>query len=66
MTETVQFNVRIDPNYRDMLKRMAASDLRTLRGQLEWLIREEQKRRNEPHHKLVDTPVEYVTEKERT
>ena len=48
-----------------MLAKMAADDLRSLSTQLEWLIREEHNRRNAPHNKLVDAPVEYVTVKER-
>ena len=65
MTERVQLATNIDPEIKRILKHMCADDLITLREQLENLIREEHQRRNAPHHKLVDAPVEYVTVKER-
>ena len=60
-----QLSTVIDPDIKRMLKHMCADDLVSLREQLELLITQEHRRRNAPHHKLVDAPVEYVTEKER-
>jgi len=65
MTKRVQISTVIDPELKRVLLHMCADDLITLREQLENLIREEHQRRNAPHHKLVDAPVEYVTVKER-
>jgi len=82
MTERTQISTTIDPVIKALLRRMCRADLLTIRHQLERLIREEHQRRNErqrreaivnPHYpdaaparELVDTPIEYVTEKERT
>ena len=60
-----QLSTVIDPDIKRLLKHMCADDLISLREQLERLIREEHQRRQAPHNKLVDTPVEYVTEKEK-
>ena len=65
MTKRVQISTVIDPEIKRVLLHMCADDLITLREQLEHLIVQEHRRRNAPHHKLVDAPVEYVTEKER-
>ena len=66
MTERTQIATNISADIKALLYQMCDDDLRTLRGQLEWLIREEHQRRNAPHNKLVDAPpVEYVTVKER-
>ena len=56
MTERTQISTTIDPVIKAMLYRMCVTDLRTLREQLENLIREEHQRRNAPHNKLVDAP----------
>ena len=66
MTERTQISTTIDPVIKALLRRMCRADLLTIRRQLERLIREEHQRRQAPHNKLVDTPVEYVTVKERT
>ena len=47
-----------------MLAKMAADDLRSLSKELEHLIVQEHNRRNTPHHKLVDSGRDYVTETE--
>ena len=62
MTERTAINTTISPELKAMLRRMCVSDLRTLRGQLEWLIREEHQRRQAPANTLVDSGVQYVTE----
>ena len=64
MTERTQISTTIDPVIKAMLYRMCVTDLRTLREQLEHLITQEHQRRQAPHHKLTDEPVEYRTEKE--
>ena len=82
MSDKTQLGSRIAKEAKAMLAEMATEDLRTLSTELEVLIREEYARRNErqrreaivnPHYpdaaparELVDTPIEYVTEKERT
>ena len=66
MTQRIQISTPIALEIKQMLQHMAVDDLRTIKGQLEWLITQEYARRNAPHNKLVDAPpVEYVTEKER-
>ena len=65
MSDKTQLGSRIATEAKAMLAEMATEDLRTMSTQLEVLIRQEYARRNAPHHKLVDTPVEYVTEKEK-
>jgi len=41
----VQICTTIDPRIRATLYRMADDDSRTLSGEIEWLVREEQRRR---------------------
>ena len=59
MTQRVQIATNVRPEIKRMLQQMAIDDLRTIRGELEHLIREEHQRRQAPHHKLVDAPVGY-------
>ena len=65
MSDKTQLGSRIAKEAKAMLAEMATEDLRTLSTQLEVLIRQEYARRNAPHHELVDSGVEYVTEKEK-
>ena len=58
MTERTQLNTELDPEIKEMLRRMAATDRRTLKGELEWLITNEQARREQPRT-MVDTKTEY-------
>lgn len=55
--------VAYSPEMKQMLKEMSKDDLRTLSGQLEYLIRQEHERRQAPRI-LVDTPASYATEAE--
>jgi len=48
MTDRAQISTNIDPNVRQMLDRLAGQDVRTLKGELEWLIRRECERRGLP------------------
>ena len=57
-----QLSTVIDPDIKRMLKHMCADDLVSLRELLELLITQEHARRNAPHHKLVDSGCEYMTE----
>jgi len=61
--DRTQLGTRIPKDIKKMLAKMAADDLRSLSKELEHLIVQEHNRRNAPHHKLVDSGVEYVTEK---
>lgn len=48
MIEPIDFNVKIDLRYYDAFMLMSRQDFRTPRGQLEWLITQEQNRRTRP------------------
>ena len=59
MSDSTQISTIIDPTIKAMLHRMRKEDLRTFRGQLEWLITQEHQRRQAPANTLVDAPVGY-------
>jgi hypothetical protein len=61
MTEKTQANFYIPLEVKEMLEAMASRDLRSLSAQVEWLIREEHMRRQQPRQ-LVDTRASYAPE----
>lgn len=58
MTEKTQANFYIPIEVKEMLEEMANRDLRNLSAQVEWLIRKEHTRRQQPRT-LVDSREPY-------
>ncbi len=60
MSKYPVFSQRINPQFVEHLREMATKDLRTLSGQLEWLIRSEWARRKRAERETGEaTPVGY-------
>ena len=56
MKQRVQLSTEIDPEIKKMLEHMRIDDRRTLKGQIEYLVLEEHKRRQQT---LTDTRATY-------
>ena len=54
-----QISTHIATEVKARLRDLCTADLRTLRGELEWLIGQEHERRQHPRQ-LVDTPEQYA------
>ena len=59
--DKVQIGPLISKEAKEMLERMSTEDLRSYGNWLEWLIRRENERRQNPNA-MVDTAAQYTTE----
>jgi hypothetical protein len=65
MPESKRFLLRLDPRLFDALKRWAADDLRSINGQIEYLLTEQARRHGRmPHRRSTPEPPDLAAPEE--